>query len=312
MIMCMKCLNVMDDLREYINKWNLFLKQEKNLSDNTIRAYNIDMENFINFYNEFHNKKPSINDLSSADLTDFRSWLSEKAMQGVLPDSRARSIAGLRNFFHFMDKIGQMHNASIDVLNSPKASKKLPKPIDKRAIDEILKFAEEDSDDWVGKRDRALFTLLYACGLRISEAISLNFGDINSMSETITILGKGNKERIVPIINQAKDAIFKYTNECPFNFEKDSALFLGKRGKRLNPGVAERTLRNIRYSLGLPNSLTPHAFRHSFATHILSSGGDLRSIQSMLGHSSLQTTQKYTKIDEEHLANIYNKCHPRK
>lgn len=309
----MKYLNVMADLQEALSKWNSFLKQEKNLSDNTIRAYNIDMQNFLSFYNEFNNKQPCIDDLSKVDLVDFRSWLSEKAIQGILPDSRARSIAGVRNFFHFMDKNGIMHNASIDILNSPKKSKRLPRPVDKNAIKEILDFAEENAKtEWVGKRDRALFTLLYACGLRISEGLNLNFSDIHENADSIVITGKGNKQRVVPILKIAKDAIFKYINSCPFTFEKETPLFLGKQGKRLNPGVAERTLREIRYMLGLPNSLTPHAFRHSFATHILSDGGDLRSIQDMLGHSSLQTTQKYTKIDEEHLKQVYANCHPRK
>ena len=309
----MEYLNTMPDLQNALTKWNLFLKQEKNLSDNTIRAYNIDMKNFLNFYNEFHDKNPSIDSLSNVDLTDFRSWLSEKAMQGILPDSRARSIAGVRNFFHFMDKSGLMHNASIDVLKSPKKAKRLPRPIDKNAVLEILKFTEENAkEDWIGKRDKALFTLLYACGLRISEALNLNFGDITESCESIIITGKGNKQRIVPILKIAKDNIFAYIKACPNNFNTETPLFLGKQGKRLNAGVAERTLREIRYMLGLPDSLTPHAFRHSFATHILSDGGDLRSIQDMLGHSSLQTTQKYTKVDEEHLAKVYESCHPRK
>jgi len=309
----MKYLNTMPDLNDALQKWNSYLQQEKNLSPNTLRAYNIDMENFINFYNDFHNSKPSIDSLSEVDLIDFRSWLSEKAMAGILPDSRARSIAGVRNFFHFMDKIGVMNNASIDILGSPKKAKKLPRPINKDIIFSILDMAEENAkDDWVGKRDRAIFTLLYACGLRISEALNLNYEDISENSDTLIIRGKGNKERVVPLLKIAKESIFAYEKLCPFNFEKGKAIFVGKRGDRINPGVVERNLREIRYMLGLPNSVTPHAFRHSFASHILADGADLKSIQDILGHSSLQTTQKYTKIDEEQLKKMYEKCHPRK
>jgi integrase/recombinase XerC len=303
-----------NDLQNAINNWIEYLKYQKQYSKNTVLAYTKDLQSFLTFLKDYKNtnQEISINDLSDCDLNDFRSWLSQKAMQGIISSSRARNLAGIKNFYHYMDKQGFMHNPKIDIVHSPKKQKILPHPVDQENALKILEFAAENAnEDWIGSRDKALFTLLYACGLRISEALNLNTNDIQDSDEMLRITGKGEKTRQIPILPIVKSAINEYKKLCPFPLEKETALFLGKQGKRLNAGVAERSLRQIRYTLGLPDSLTPHALRHSFASHILANGGDLRSIQEMLGHSSLSTTQKYTKIDEEHLKDIYDKCQRR-
>ncbi|MGE0109820.1 MAG: tyrosine-type recombinase/integrase, partial [Bdellovibrionales bacterium] len=189
--------------------------------------------------------------------------------------------------------------------------RRLPRPVSENDADEILETAfEAEEENWIALRDKALFTLLYGAGLRINEALSLKNKDILSQ-ERITVTGKGNKQRVVPLIPIIGDALEAYREACPFKGDSDAPLFLGKRGKRLNAGVAQRQLRRIRTLLGLPDNVTPHALRHSFATHLLASGADLRTLQEILGHASLSTTQLYTQIEQSQLQETYRAAHPR-
>jgi len=297
------------DLADQIGAWVKYLTYEKNVSKHTLRAYCGDVGHFITFLSEHFSKPPSINDLSDVSLQDFRSWLSNKAAQGASAASRARSLSGVKNLLSWMDKQGVMHNAAISVVRTPKQKKKLPRPLQETQAFRLLDHIE--TSDWVGARDKALFTLLYGCGLRIDEALSLNIAQLGS-EDYLIVRGKGNKERQVPMLSPIMDTINEYRAACPFADTPDRALFVGERGGRLHQGVAQKAMRDLRRAVGLPETATPHALRHSFATHLLARGGDLRAIQDLLGHASLSTTQIYTHIDGERLLEAYRAAHPRR
>jgi integrase/recombinase XerC len=220
----------------------------------------------------------------------------------------AREVATLKNFFKWLNRNHIIENTEITILSTPKKDKILPKSLD---VDQTLNLLEVAADyakePWQGLRDVAILTIIYGCGLRISEALSLNIGDINH-NDFLVIRGKGNKERIVPLLPVVKDKIDAYINACPYNLKHGEAMFLGARGERISPRIVQRTLEKIRLSLGLPDNLTPHALRHSFATHLLAEGMNLRSIQELLGHASLSTTQRYTHVEIEHLKKEYQKA----
>lgn len=299
------------DLAEKFNAWLDFLAYEKHFSRHTLRAYTADLNFFFDFLTKHHGKPPSINDLSATSLRDFRSWLTQQAMDGASAATRARHIASVRSFLRWLDKQGHMHNAAIGALRTPKMPRKLPRalPVDqaRAAVDKAGVISDEP---WVALRDRALFTLLYGCGLRIDEALQLNYGTRPQNGE-LRVMGKGRKERLVPVIPVVEKMIDAYIAVAPIVFEKETPLFVGHHGKRLHQGVAQRQMRHVRRALNLPETLTPHALRHSFATHILANGADLRVIQELLGHASVSTTQRYTDFDNAQLLAIYDRAHPR-
>ncbi len=303
-----------DDLAGIILKWGEWLRFEKNMSRHTIRAYGSDISHFISFLFDHLGKKPCLNDLSEISLRDFRSWMAKKAMEGASNASRARSLSGIKNFLVWMDKQGILHNASIRTVRSPKQPHKLPRPLQEKQalnlIDNADLLDKAPQKKWIGARNSALFTLLYGCGLRINEALSLNISDMPN-DGFLRVVGKGNKERVIPILPIVEASLNNYLEQCPYPVEQKRALFLGLRGKRLNQGVAQRAMRYLRKSLNLPENATPHALRHSFATHLLQNGANLREIQELLGHASLSTTQRYTEINAKELMNIYKKAHPR-
>lgn len=300
-----------DDLANTLQKWQDFLRFEKHVSKHTFRAYASDITQFITFLNTHIGKPPSINDLSEASIGDFRAWLSRKAMNGASNASRARSLSGLKNFLNWMDKQGIMHNAAIKIIRTPKKHHKLPRPLEQRQAFEVLKqaglFANED---WIEARDRALFTLLYGCGLRIDEALSLNI-EHRPKDGFLRVTGKGNKQRQVPVIAIVSQSIQHYIELMPWAKDEQSPIFRGARGGRLSQGVAQKSMRDLRVTLGLPETATPHALRHSFATHLLQNGANLREIQELLGHSSLSTTQRYTEVNADELIKTYLAVHPR-
>ncbi len=299
------------DLAVRLHEWQDFLKTEKRVSRHTYRAYCGDVNHFISFLHGHFGKAPSLDDLSNAGIRDFRAWMSRKAMDGTINASRARSLSGVKNFLSWLDKQGIMHNAAISVVRSPKLPHKLPRPLHEGQAQRLLDSADLLTEgDWTGQRDRALFTLLYGCGLRIDEALSLNVGDM-PRDGFIRVIGKGRKERQVPVIDIVEQALKSYLKQCPFEMDSAAPLFIGERGKRLNQGVAQKAMRDVRGVLGLPETATPHALRHSFATHLLQNGANLREIQELLGHASLSTTQRYTEINAEELIRIYKSAHPR-
>lgn len=299
------------DLAEKLQRWQDWLRVEKNMSRHTLRAYCGDVGHFVSFLADHKGKHPSLDDLSEVSLRDFRAWLSRKAMDGAGNASRARSLSGVKNFLRWLDKQGIMHNPAISTVRTPKQAHKLPRPLHESQAMEVLQQAGLlATEDWIASRDRALFTLLYGCGLRIDEALSLNMND-KPRDEFLRVIGKGNKERQVPVISIVAKSLEHYRDIKPFGNAPDDPLFIGARGKRLNQGVAQRSMRELRITLGLPETATPHALRHSFATHLLQNGANLREIQELLGHVSLSTTQRYTEINATELIKIYKAAHPR-
>lgn len=296
------------DLADQIVKWRKYLRYEKAVSRHTLRAYESDVGRFIRFLTEHHGGGPSINDLSDTSIRDFRAWLSRQAMNGASAATRARALSGVKNFLRWLDKQGIMHNAAIAAVRSPKQPHKLPKPLAEAQAFRLLYNME--GEDWITARNKALFTLLYGCGLRIDEALSLNIGDLPE-NGFLRVMGKGQKERQVPVLDIVNVTLRDYVANIPFSTAPDQPVFCGKRGKRLNQGVAQKALRDLRGALNLPETATPHALRHSFATHLLQNGANLREIQEMLGHVSLSTTQRYTEIDGKQLMEVYKKAHPR-
>lgn len=296
------------DLCDAVRNWQTWLKVEKNMSPHTFRAYTSDLGQFLNFLRDHYDGDVGLNTLSATSLSDFRSWLSRKSMDGLAASSRARSLSGVKNFLHWLDKNGLMHNAYIDSVRTPKIGHKLPRPMEKTQVFRLV--FDTPTDDWVQLRDRALFTLLYACGLRINEALALNIIDL-PRDGFLRVMGKGRKERQVPTLAIVNETLAAYRTACPFAETPDRPLFMGERGKRLNQGIAQKSLRDIRGELHLPETATPHALRHSFATHLLENGANLREIQELLGHASLSTTQRYTEVNAEELIKIYKNAHPR-
>ncbi|MCK6419196.1 MAG: tyrosine recombinase XerC [Alphaproteobacteria bacterium] len=301
------------DLQEQTQRWTDYLRVEKNVSKHTLRAYRADLEHFLTFLADHYARPPSLNDLSETSIRDFRAWLSRKAADGAGNASRARSLSGVKNFLRWLDRQGIMHNSAIASVRTPKKPHKIPRPLAEAHAMKVLEMAGELArDDWIAARDRALFTLLYGCGLRIDEALSLNIADL-PQGGFIRVRGKGNKERQVPVLAVVEKMLAEYHALNPFFNAQNThqPLFTGMRGGRLNQGMAQKAMRQIRSLLSLPENATPHALRHSFATHLLQNGANLREIQELLGHASLSTTQRYTEVNAEELMRIYKAAHPR-
>ncbi|MDC3085774.1 tyrosine recombinase XerC [Pelagibacteraceae bacterium] len=293
----------------FIN-WLGNLKEVRNLSDNTLISYKHDVKSFIDFMSTHTGSEVSIKYLNDMKISDFRSFLSYLRNKDISSTSIARIISSLKSFFNYLLNTNLIESTVVQSLRTPKQKKSLPRPISSELAIETIKHAQDmEKEKWIGLRNKSILMLLYGCGLRISEALNLNFEDINE-NDYLIIKGKGNKERMVPLMDYVKNDIENYIHECPKNFMKDDPLFVGKRLDRLSPRIIQYVLEKIRHNLSLPETATPHALRHSFATHLLNSGGDLRTIQELLGHSSLSTTQKYTKVETEKLYDAYSKAHP--
>jgi integrase/recombinase XerC len=299
------------DTKDAIEDWQRWILDERKSSVHTLSAYSRDLSAFLEFLHKQLERPAEIDDLNKLVVEDFRKFLEYRINHGISHSSIARGMSTLRNFFRFLDRTGRGSNATIKAVRSPKPKPPLPKPISIEDSLDVIKAVSQLSDTpWISQRDVAIFTLLYGCGLRIDEALSLNNVD-KPDGDVMTVTGKGNKQRIVPILPIVCDAINVYVAAHPFSEQPDKPLFVGARGGRLNAGVVQRQMRRVRHQLGLPGTATPHALRHSFATHLLSAGGDLRTIQELLGHSSLSTTQRYTSVDSKRLLEVYAQAHPR-
>ena len=299
------------DCREVIVTWDSWLENQRRLSSNTRIAYLHDVKVFLAFLSKHLGQRINLIDLENITLTDFRSFITEIQIEGLSKSSTGRTISSVRNFFHYLHRQLAITNNHVDQIKSPKTNHSLPKALTVSDAKESLELSQTLSKTaWVGARDSAVLHLLYGCGLRISEVLYMN-GDIVPFSETITIIGKGSKQRLVPILPSVRDAIDNYLAICPFQITNETPLFYGVRGKRLNPAIVQRMMRSVQAALGLPSTATPHALRHSFGTHLLINGGDLRAIQELLGHASLSTTQKYTDVDTAYLMEVHQKAHPR-
>ncbi|MCB9978775.1 MAG: tyrosine recombinase XerC [Rhodospirillales bacterium] len=299
------------DLSAALESWRDWLEREKNASRHTVRAYQADVSAFLTFLGSHLGQAISLNDLSASSLSDFRSWMSRQAIDGRAAASRARALSGVRNFLKWLDRDGRMHNSAVALVHAPRLPHKLPRPLsESRARNVVFEALNAPGENWIGLRDRALFGLLYGCGLRIDEALSLNLENL-PREEGLRVIGKGRKERLVPVLPICAAMVEAYMKERPGSPEKDAPLFLGVRGERLHQGVAQRAMRELRKALGLPDTATPHALRHSFATHLLQNGANLREIQDLLGHASLSTTQRYTEVDARSLMEAHRAFHPR-
>ena len=297
-------------IEDAFTNWLGNLKEVRNLSDNTLISYKHDVKSFIEFISTHTGSEVSIKYLNDMKISDFRSFLSYLRNKDISSTSIARIISSLKSFFNYLLNTNLIESTVVQSLRTPKQKKSLPRPISSELAIETIKHAQDmEKEKWIGMRNKSILMLLYGCGLRISEALNLNFEDINE-NDYLIIKGKGNKERMVPLMDYVKNDIENYIHECPKNFMKDDPLFVGKRLGRLSPRIIQYVLEKIRHNLSLPETATPHALRHSFATHLLDSGGDLRTIQELLGHSSLSTTQKYTKVETEKLYDAYSKTHP--
>jgi len=295
-------------------EWRDWLTHEKRSSENTVEGYCRDLAAFLSFVSEHLGYPPGFTELEQLRSADFRAYLARRGRDGLERSSLARAVSSLKSFFRFLEQRRGLSNAAASSLRAPRIPKSVPKPLTVEDALKAVAVVEELSDEpWIGKRDKALLSLLYGCGLRLGEALGLTLGTVALIgrSGTLRVTGKGNKQRIVPVLPSVARAVGDYVAIRPVGGDEDSPLFIGARGKALNPGVAQRRVRELRHLLVLPETATPHALRHSFATHLLGGGGDLRTIQELMGHASLSTTQRYTDVDTEHLSSVYEQAHPR-
>lgn len=302
-------------MQALVSEWRSWLLHEKRQAAASVKAYQSDLLAFLAFCAEHLGEPPTPALLVGLTAADFRAWLAARHRAGSARTSTARALAAVRNFYRFLDRQHGRHNPALKAMRTPRLVRRLPRPLSPGQAGELIEtvpaFARAG---WQAKRDTALLLLLYGAGLRIGEALGLQRRDVGSRPgalRALTVTGKGNKQRVVPILPVIAEALAAYVSECPFELAPDRALFVGARGRRLQPAVVRRQVQMVRRLLGLPETATPHALRHSFATHLLAGGADLRTIQELLGHASLSTTQGYTGVDGERLMRLYLLAHPR-
>jgi len=304
------------DAAEAIRGWLACLAHERGSGANTLDAYARDLRQFCAFLNEHLGQAPALRDFNALTAADFRAFMAWRRAQGASSRSLSRSLSALRACFRHLERAGHLKNRAVLAVAMPRVPRSLPRPltVDKaRAV-----VTESGADDgrecapWVNLRDQAVLLLLYGSGLRISEALALNRGDAPvPPRDVLRVKGKGGQERVVPVLPIAQEAVIHYLEACPYPLLGDDPLFVGVRGGRLSPRIVQLLIARMRAALDLPPTATPHALRHSFATHLLGSGADLRAIQELLGHASLSTTQVYTDVDRDALLKVYTKAHPR-
>jgi integrase/recombinase XerC len=290
--------------------WLAALAHERRASPNTLRAYGDDAARFLVFLHEHLGETVSERSLAKLAPADIRAFITVRRSQGLGAKGVQRALAAVRSFFRYLARENILENAAARSVRTPRIARGLPRPLSEADASRAIEVAGEHDVAWLGARDAALLTLLYGAGLRISEALSLRRGDV-PVPSSLTILGKGGKERMVPLLDAVRTAIDAYATCIPFAGAKNSPLFLSRRGKAMSAREAQLVMEKLRGALGLSERATPHALRHSFATHLLANGGDLRSVQELLGHASLSTTQTYTQIDTKKLMAVYEKAHPR-
>ncbi|WP_224825274.1 tyrosine recombinase XerC [Cognatishimia sp. MH4019] len=297
--------------RDALETWLTHLTSLGGAAENTITAYRTDVLGFLAFMTQHHGEAQGLAPLSKITISDMRSWMAHERGRGVGARSLARALSAVKSFYTWLAEREGFEPTAVLSTRSPKFTKKLPRPLAEDAAKAMIDTVELQSmKDWVAARDQAVVTLLYGCGLRISEALGL-LGRDAPLPDTLRIKGKGGKERIVPVLPAARQAVERYLSLCPHPMEPDAPLFRGVRGGKLAPRAIQQVMAQARMQLGLPATATPHAMRHSFATHLLSAGGDLRAIQELLGHASLSTTQAYTAVDTARLMEVYEKTHPK-
>ncbi len=302
------------DVAAEIARWIGHLGAERRMSPKTLESYRRDVSQFLAFLADHLGGAPTLKQLAKLAPADVRAFMAARRSEGIGNRSLMRALAGTRSFARFLERNGKGRVAALNAIRSPKLPKTLPKPLAVSAARQMTETSLRDGETrepWIIARDAAVLALLYGSGLRISEALSLKRNDVRADSDAITVTGKGNKTRMVPVLPQVAKAIADYVALCPLELTPNSSLFVGARGRPLSPRIVQLTMARLRGALGLPENATPHALRHSFATHLLARGGDLRAIQELLGHASLSTTQIYTAVDAERLMEVYASAHPR-
>jgi len=296
-----------DTLRK---NWLAALAHERRASPHTLRAYGDDVARFIGFQTGHTGGAMTQKALAKLTPADIRAFITSRRQEGLGPGGVQRALAAVRSFYKFLAKEGVLENAAPRSIRTPRVRRSLPRPLSATDAARAIEQAGEHNVEWLGARDAALLTLLYGAGLRISEALGLKRGDV-PLGATLTVVGKGRKERSVPVLPLVASALDDYAAKIPFTGAPSSSLFLSRRGRPMSAREAQGLMQTLRGKLGLPEKATPHALRHSFATHILQGGGDLRSVQELLGHASLSTTQIYTAMDTAALLETYSRAHPR-
>ncbi|OPF97407.1 recombinase XerC [Rhodopseudomonas palustris] len=304
------------DLTAEMTKWLSHLRAERRLSGKTLEAYARDVRQFLQFLAGHWGGEVTLGRFARLEATDVRAFMAARRADEIAGRSLMRALAGMRSFGRFLEREGKGRVGALASVRAPKIKKSLPKPLPIAAAKRLADADEragEERETWVLIRDAAVMALLYGSGLRISEALGLKRRDVPApgKGDTLIVHGKGNKTRMVPVLQNVLAQIAEYAAACPYNLPPDGPMFVGARGGPLSPRIIQLAMERLRGGLGLPDSATPHALRHSFATHLLSRGGDLRAIQELLGHASLSTTQVYTGIDTERLLEVYNSAHPR-
>ena len=298
-------------LSDALRGWLDHQKALNGAADNTLTAYQTDLLGFLSFMTQHHGEQQGLGPISAITVADMRAWMAHERGRGVAARSLARSLSAVKSFYRWLAEREGFEPTAVLSTRSPKFQKKLPRPLATDAARAMIDTVElQAHDPWVAARDAAVITLLYGCGLRISEALGLR-GDDAPLPDVLRIIGKGGKERIVPVLPAARAAVDAYVRACPYKGEPDGPLFRAVRGGPLAPRAIQKVMEHARLQLGLPATATPHALRHSFATHLLSAGGDLRTIQELLGHASLSTTQAYTAVDTARLMEVYDAAHPK-
>ena len=296
-----------------IENWLSYLGAERRMSEKTVEAYRRDVLQFLGFLAEHLGGAPSLRDLAALTPADVRAFLASRRAVGIGSRSLMRTLAGTRAFARYLERNGKGHVGALAAVRAPKIGKTLPRPLPaadaKRMADPDLP-AGDGHEPWIHARDAAVLGLLYGAGLRISEALGLKRAAAGA-GDAVTVTGKGRKQRMVPVLPQVQKLVADYIALCPYDVPDDGPLFVGTKGGPLSPRVVQLAMARLRGALGLPETATPHALRHSFATHLLARGGDVRSIQELLGHASLSTTQIYTEVDAERLIAAYRSAHPR-
>ena len=305
----------MSAIETYHHEWRVWIAKERQLAPKTVIIYDVTLHQFREFLTGHIGEEVTPTHLAQLSPLDIRGWLSDLTQRrNYSKSSIIRAIAVLKSFFKFLDQRGYVVNSLVQTIRGPKKPESVPRALSQGEAQNLMENSANTAGAlWIGKRNRALFTLLYGCGLRISEALNLNRRDIPQAGDMLKVLGKGNKERFIPFLPFVREVLTDYLNECPFTSTSDgnAPLFYGAQGKRLHTSIADKAMREARLQLGLPATTTPHALRHSFATHLLEENADLRTIQELLGHVSLSTTQRYTKINRKKLKETYRNAHPR-
>jgi integrase/recombinase XerC len=307
---------IADDLLAQFLAWREWLIGERRMSPKTVEAYSYDVRGFLGFLASYRGERASLAVLNDLRPADVRAYLAHRRADGLGARSAARLLSSLRSFMRRLERLGLAPLAPFQAVRPPKAPARLPRPL---SPDDAVSLAETETlapfaaAPWIAARDVAVLTLLYGCGLRISEALGLTRAQapLSPSDQAIRVRGKGKKERVVPVLPMVREAIGAYLALVPHALKPQGPLFVGARGGALSPRIVQRRMAELRGALGLPESATPHALRHSFATHILADGGDLRTIQELLGHANLSTTQVYTKVDATRLLEAYRDAHPR-